>query len=292
VAAGAAARDKLRLFGRLIKIEHTLFALPFSLGSLILASGGTPAAATTGWVVLALVAGRSFAMAANRVIDRHVDRANPRTAWRELPAGLLGLREVLAFMAVAGALLFVAVWHLPPLCMKLLPVALALVVGYSYTKFFTPLCHLVLGLALATPVVGARIAVTGRWEWQSIWLALAVMLWVAGFDIVYACQDVEFDRAARLHSIPAWLGPERSLAVSLAMHAFVVPSLAAFGLLARLAWPYHAGLALIAGILAWEHRLCRGTGPESRVQKAFFDANVLVSSTFLAGSIAAVAALP
>jgi 4-hydroxybenzoate polyprenyltransferase len=282
--------EKLRRFGRLIKIEHTLFALPFSLGSLVLAARGWPPRATLGWVLLAIVAGRSFAMAANRVIDRHVDAKNPRTQARELPSGQLSLAEVLIFMAVTGTLLIWAVLHLPPLCLKLLPIAMALLIGYSYTKFFTPLCHVVLGVTLAVPVIGARIALTGEWEWASLWLGLAVMCWVCGFDILYACQDIEFDRAEGLHSIPSRIGPVASLRLALALHVVVVPALATFGLCHGYPWRYFAGMAVIAGILAWEHSICRGADLR-RVEQAFFDANVMVSFTFLATACWTAAAL-
>lgn len=282
--------EKLRRFARLIKIEHTLFALPFSLGSLILAARGWPPADVLGWVLLAIVSGRSFAMAANRVIDRHIDAANPRTAERELPRGLLSLGEVLGFMAVTGVLLIFAVLHLPPLCLKLLPVAMTLLIGYSYTKRFTPLCHAVLGITLATPVIGARIAMLGVWEWTSLWLGLAVACWVCGFDVLYACQDVDFDRANGVHSIPATIGVPASMRLSLNLHRIVVPSLAVFGLCHGYPGRYFLGMAAIAAILWWEHRVCLG-GDLRRVEKAFFDANVMVSLTFLATAILTAPAL-
>ena len=282
--------EKLRRFARLIKVEHTLFALPFSLGSLILAARGWPPAPTLGWVLLAIVSGRSFAMAANRVIDRQIDAANPRTAERELPRGLLGLPEVLGFMVVTAALLIFAVLQLPPLCLKLLPIAMALLIGYSYTKRFTPLCHMVLGVTLATPVIGARIALLGVWEWTSLWLGLAVASWVCGFDVLYACQDIAFDRAHGLHSIPARLGIPVSLRLSLNMHRVVVPALMAFGYANGYPLTYYMGMLAIAAILRWEHGVCK-SGDLRQVEKAFFDANVLVSFTFLATAILTARAL-
>lgn len=282
--------EKLRRFARLIKLEHTLFALPFSLGSLILAAKGWPPTRTLLLVLLAIVSGRSFAMAANRVIDRQIDAANPRTAERELPKGLLSLREVLIFMAVTGGLLVFAVLHLPPLCLKLLPIAMGLLIGYSYTKRFTPLCHVVLGITLATPVIGARIALLGVWEWTSLWLGFAVAAWVCGFDVLYACQDIEFDRANGLYSIPAKLGIPLSLRLSLNLHRVVVPCLLAFGFSHGYPLPYYLGMAVIAGILKWEHTVC-ADGDLRRVEKAFFDANVMVSFTFLATAILTARAL-
>jgi 4-hydroxybenzoate polyprenyltransferase len=273
--------ERLRRFGRLIKVEHTLFALPFTLASMLLAARGWPRPATTGWILLALVAGRSLGMAANRVVDRHVDRKNPRTKDRELPSGQLSIIEVLVFMAVCAGLLLLAVTRLPPLCMNLLPIALVLLIGYSYTKFFTAASHFVLGAVLATPVVGSRIAITGVWEWDSVWLALAVMLWVSGFDILYACQDIEFDRRLGLHSIPARLGAAASLNLALALHTGVVPALALFGYRQGLSRAYYGGLSVMVAILVWEHSICAG-GDLVRVEKAFFEANVLVSLTFRA----------
>lgn len=276
--------ETLRRFARLIKLEHTLFALPFSLGSLILAARGWPPRPVLGWVLLAIVSGRSFAMAMNRVIDRHIDARNPRTSGRELPSGQLSLRDVYLFIAVTGALLVWAVGHLPPLCMRLLPVAMTLLIGYSYTKRFTALCHVVLGVTLATPVIGARIALLGVWEWSSLWLGLAVASWVCGFDVLYACQDIEFDRREGLHSIPARIGIPASLRLSLALHGAVVPSLTAFGFAHGYPWRYFLGMAAIATILIWEHTICRD-GDLRRVEAAFFDANVMVSLTFLATAI-------
>ncbi|MBI4861008.1 MAG: UbiA family prenyltransferase, partial [Candidatus Riflebacteria bacterium] len=199
-------REKLVRFGRLIKVEHTLFSLPFSLGTMLLTARGLPDLATVGWILLAIVSGRSLGRAANRVIDRQVDLAHPRTRDRELPRGLLSVAEVWVFMLVCAGLLVWAVLHLPPLCLALLPLAMVLLIGYSYTKFFTPACHFVLGLVLATPVIGSRLALTGRWDWEACLLGLGVVLWVSGFDILYACQDIEFDRVGGIHSVPARLG--------------------------------------------------------------------------------------
>lgn len=280
-------REKLLRFGRLIKVEHTLFALPFSLGSMFLAARGAPQWSVAGWVLVAIISGRSLGMAANRVIDRHVDALNPRTQNRELPRGLLSLAEVLAFIALAAAVLLWAVLQLPPLCLSLLPGALILLIGYSYTKFFTSLSHFALGATLAVPVVGSRIAVTGQWESAVLWLALAVVVWVAGFDILYACQDIDFDRENGLHSIPARLGVATSLRLALTLHALVVPALVGFGLTQGYGRIYQAGMLVIAGILVWEHSICNGEDL-SRIEKAFFVANAMVSLVFLATSIATV----
>lgn len=279
--------DKVIQFARLIKLEHTLFALPFSLASMLIAKRGMPEGSTIGLILLSIFCGRSFAMGLNRVIDRHIDARNPRTKDREIPAGRLGMGEVLLFLAVTLAGLLAATSKLPPLCMKLLPLALFLLVSYSYTKRFTPLCHFILGITLATPVVGSRIAVTGIWENVSVLLAAAVVCWVSGFDILYACQDIEFDRASGLHSIPARLGLESSLRVTGALHFMVPIFLALFGMTQGMPLVYYVGLAVIATVLAWELSLLRG-GNLARIEVAFFHANVVVSFTYLISCAASV----
>lgn len=279
--------EKVLHFARLIKLEHTLFALPFSLASMLIAQRGLPAASTVGLVMTSIVCGRSFAMALNRVIDRHIDARNPRTKDRELPAGRLGLGEVLLFLALALAGLIWSVSLLPPLCMKLLPLALFLLVSYSYTKRFTIFCHFVLGVTLATPVVGSRIAVTGVWDNVSVLLAAAVVCWVSGFDILYACQDIEVDREQGLCSIPSRLGVAGSLCVTGALHTLVPVFLTLFGMTQGLAAVYYLGIAIIAMVLAWELSLLRD-GNLARIEVAFFHANVVVSFVYLVSCAAAV----
>ena len=258
----------------MIKIEHTLFALPFAFLGMLLAARGIPPWRTVLWIVVAMVGARSAAMAFNRLVDRRIDAANPRTATRALPAGLLTPGFVALFVAVCAALLIVAAWQLNPLAFALSPVALGVILLYSYTKRFTALSHLVLGLALSGAPLGAWIAVRGDVAAAPLVLAGAVLLWVAGFDVLYALQDVGFDRQAGLFSIPARLGVERALVVSALLH---LGTLALLALLPRLYAPglglaYWVGVAGCAALLAWQHWVVR-PGDLSRLNAAFFTAN-------------------
>jgi 4-hydroxybenzoate polyprenyltransferase len=273
-------------YGRMIRFSHSVFALPFALASASLAAN---VAGVTGrqvlWIVVAMVAARSAAMGFNRLVDRAIDARNPRTAARELPTGALAAREVGLFVAISAAAFVLAAAMLNPLCLALSPIALAIVLGYSYTKRFTAASHLVLGLSLAVAPVGAWLAIAGRFDPVPLVLAGAVLLWVAGFDTIYACQDAEFDRAAGLHSIPARLGVPRALVLSRAMHVVAVALLAALYGLAPLHPVYLAGVAVIAGLLAWEHTLVRASDL-SRVMQAF-NLNGWVSLGYLAFTAAA-----
>jgi len=258
----------------MIKFEHTLFALPFAFLGMLLAARGIPPWRTVLWIVVAMVGARSAAMAFNRLVDRRIDAANPRTATRALPAGLLTPGFVALFVAVSAALLVVAAWQLNPLAFALSPVALGVIFLYSYTKRFTALCHLVLGLALSGAPLGAWIAVRGDVAAAPLVLAGAVLLWVAGFDVLYALQDVAFDRRAGLFSIPARIGVERALVVSALLH---LGTLALLALLPRLYAPglglaYWVGVAGCAALLAWQHWVVR-PGDLSRLNAAFFTAN-------------------
>jgi 4-hydroxybenzoate polyprenyltransferase len=245
-------------YGRMVRLPHSVFALPFALTAAALAarrSGIT--AQQVVWIVVAMVAARSAAMGFNRLVDHSIDARNPRTTARELPRGVLSKGEVGVFVAVSAALFVVAAAMLNRLCLALSPVALAIVFGYSYTKRVTSASHLVLGLALAVAPVGAWLAVRGRFELAPVVLALAVMLWVAGFDTIYACQDVEFDRAEGLHSLPARLGIARALWVARGMHVLAVALLVSIYWLVPLHPLYLLGVAGIAVLLAREHTLVR-----------------------------------
>jgi 4-hydroxybenzoate polyprenyltransferase len=273
-------------YGRMIRFTHSVFALPFALASAALAAR---LSGVTGrqllWIVVAMVSARSAAMGFNRLVDRTIDARNPRTAGRELPRGVLSAREVSLFVAVSTAVFVAAAAMLNPLCLALSPVALAIVFGYSYTKRFTAASHLVLGLSLAVAPVGAWLAIAGRFHPAPLVLAAAVLLWVAGFDTIYGCQDAEFDRAAGLHSIPARFGVPRALALSRAMHVLAVGLLAALYWLAPLHPVYLLGVAAVAALLAWEHTLVRATDL-SRVMQAF-NLNGWVSLGYLAFTAAA-----
>jgi 4-hydroxybenzoate polyprenyltransferase len=273
-------------YGRMIKFTHSVFALPFALTSLVLAAGPTLAASPVLWILVAMVGARSAAMGFNRLADQWIDARNPRTAGRELPRGLLSRAEVWGFVALSASAFVLAAGMLNPLCLALSPVALALVFGYSYTKRFTPLSHLVLGLALAVAPVGAWLAVRGAFAVEPIVLGCAVLFWVAGFDTIYACQDAEFDRREGLRSLPAWLGIARSLVVARLLHVLAVALLASLYWITPLHPIYLFGVLGIAGLLAYEHSLV-GADDLSRVDLAFFTLNGWISVGYLVVTAAA-----
>ncbi|HET9769126.1 MAG TPA: UbiA-like polyprenyltransferase [Thermoanaerobaculia bacterium] len=286
------APGRLRTVLEMIKVEHTLFALPFAFLGMLLAARGIPPWRTVLWIVVAMVGARSAAMAFNRLVDRRIDAANPRTATRALPAGQLTPGFVALFVALSAALLIVAAWQLNPLAFALSPVALGVIFLYSYTKRFTALCHLVLGLALSGAPLGAWIAVRGDVAAAPLVLAGAVLLWVAGFDVLYALQDVGFDRQAGLFSIPARIGVERALVVSALLH---LGTLALLALLPRLYAPglglaYWVGVAGCAALLAWQHWVVR-PGDLSRLNAAFFTANGVLAVWLFAATAVDVIAL-
>jgi 4-hydroxybenzoate polyprenyltransferase len=274
------------LFGRMIKFSHSVFALPFALASAALASGAEFPWQRLGWILVAMVGARSAAMGFNRLADQAIDARNPRTAGRELPRGVLSRAEVALFVAVSAAALVFAAAMLNPLCLALSPVALAIVFGYSYTKRFTSLSHLFLGLALAVAPVGAWLAIRGQFAAAPAILGLAVLAWVAGFDTIYACQDAELDKAEGLHSLPARLGVRRALIVARWLHVCAVVALAAVYWLAPLHPLYLAGVAGVAALLAYEHSLVRAHDL-SRINAAFFTVNGWVSIGYCAATVAA-----
>ena len=266
-----------------VKLPHTVFALPFALVGVTLASYTHPVRwSALGWIVLAFTAARFAAMGFNRIADRHIDARNPRTAGRELPSGALGVREASVSVVIAAALFALAAWQLNPLCAALTPVALGWVFFYSYTKRFTRWSHLVLGVGLAIAPVGGYLAVTGAWSvpwWMLIALTVGVATWSAGFDVLYALQDEEFDRVHRLHSIPVAFGRRGALFAARLLHLLTVASLAAVGLAVPVGWLYAAGVAVAAALLLYEHSLVRGDDL-SRLDAAFFTMNGVISITF------------
>jgi 4-hydroxybenzoate polyprenyltransferase len=275
------ALGQVQAYGRMIRFSHSVFALPFALASVALAGRvGEVTGRQVLWIVVAMVAARSAAMGFNRLADQGADARNPRTADRELPRGVLTRAEVWVFVAVSAAAFVLAAARLNPLCLALSPVALAIVLGYSYTKRLTAASHLVLGLSLAVGPVGAWIAIRGRLDALPLVLGLAVTLWVAGFDMIYACQDVDFDRRERLRSVPARLGVAKALAVARALHVAAALLLVGVYWLAPLHPVYLAGAAGVAALLAFEHTLVR---PDdlSRVMQAF-NLNGWVSLGYLA----------
>jgi 4-hydroxybenzoate polyprenyltransferase len=270
-------------YANLVKLPHTLFALPFALVGVVLASyvkAVTPR--TILWVAVGFTSARFAAMAFNRIVDRRLDALNPRTASREIPSGLVTVRGAAAAVVLASVLFLVAAWRLNPLCLALAPVALVWILAYSYTKRFTRWAHLVLGIGLGIAPVGGYLAVTGAWSdpwWMLPVLAVAVMTWVAGFDVLYALQDLAFDRETGLHSIPAALGEERALTVARILHVGTVTALAAVGSAVGGGSLYWLGVAVVAGLLLFEHSLVRA-GDLSRLDAAFFTMNGIISVTF------------
>src|SRR5205085_3382013 len=266
----------------MIKIEHTLFALPFAFLGAVLAANGLPTPWQILWIVMAMVGARSAAMAFNRIADRKFDAKNPRTASRALPAGLLAVGFVWAFTLAAAALFLFASAMLNRLTLILSPVALACVLLYSLTKRWTQLSHLVLGACLSIAPTGAWIAVRGAIGSPApLLLSLVVLLWTAGFDVLYACQDYDFDRAARLRSIPARVGLARALLVSRLLHAGAFAALVGLYFLTGLGWLALAGVAATGALLVYQHSLVRADDL-SRLNAAFFTTNAFVSVILLA----------
>jgi len=275
--------SRLVRYANFVKLPHTVFALPFALVGATLASyHGRVSWAMVGWIVLAFTSARFAAMGFNRIVDRDVDARNPRTSMREIPSGTLGVREAAAAVLVAGALFVWSSWRLNPLCGMLSPLALAWVLFYSYTKRFTRWSHLVLGGGLAIAPVGGYLAVTGAWPspwWMPVVLALAVTMWSAGFDVLYALQDTEFDRRHGLHSIPATLGEGPAIGLARVMHFITIASLAIVGVATGGGVLYFTGVAIAAGLLIYEHRLVH-PGDLSRLDAAFFTMNGVISIVF------------
>lgn len=283
--AGTGFWNRLRIILEMIKFEHTIFALPFALISALLASRslphGLPSPRTAAWILAAMVGARSAAMAFNRLVDAGIDAQNPRTAMRAIPAGLLRADQVALFTVASVALFELAAFELNRLCFLLSPLALAAILGYSYTKRFTALCHLVLGFSIGIAPIGAWIAVTGHLALVPVLLGAVVMLWIGGFDIIYALQDVDFDRGMGLFSMPRLLGKGPALLVSRLMHAAMVAILVAVGILCGLHAVYFLGVAVVGALIAYEQSIVSPTDL-SRVNLAFFTLNGWVSVSLFA----------
>jgi len=267
---------RLRTYLDLVRFEHTLFALPFAYAGMLLAAGGWPGWRVFLWVTVAMVGARTAAMAANRLIDWGIDAQNPRTRNRHLPRGLVRPGEVAALAAGGLALLAVAAFNLNPLTARLLPVAVLFLILYSYTKRFTWTCHYWLGLTIGAAAAGGWIAVTGAFAPATYALWAAVGLWIAGFDILYATQDAEFDRRHGVHAIPARFGVAKALAIARITHLLAWLALVATGVLVGAGPAYWAGVIYTGLVLLYEHRLVR-PNDLSQVNRAFFQANVLIS---------------
>jgi 4-hydroxybenzoate polyprenyltransferase len=275
---------RLRLTLEMIRFEHSVFALPFALTGALLAFRESGTFVASGWwvllwIVIAMVGARSAAMAFNRLVDADIDGRNPRTKGRHLPAGLLSRNFCIGFTVASGALFMFASWELNTLCFRLAPLALAVVLLYSYTKRFTHLSHLVLGFALGIAPAAAWIAVRGSLDPRILWLTAAVTFWTAGFDVIYSCQDFEFDSESQLFSIPRALGIIKALMVARALHVLMIVSLLMLVHQLQLGSLAVAGVAAVAALLIYEHTLVKA-GDLSRVNAAFFTMNGWVSVLF------------
>ncbi|UCD36402.1 MAG: UbiA family prenyltransferase [Nitrospiraceae bacterium] len=261
---------------RLIKFSHSVFALPFAFTAAIIAAGGIPAPDEIFWITVAMVGGRTGAMGMNRIADRKYDAMNPRTEGREIPRGVIKASEALLFTAAAFAFLLLAAYKLNPLCFKLAPVFIFILFAYSYTKRFTWLCHIVLGLALALAPLGAWIAIRGTFDPEILLLCFAVMFWVAGFDTLYGLQDLDFDRKQGLYSIPSVFGVHTSLWISRLFHVITVVLLLGLIPIFQLSGLYLVGVMIAAGLMLYEHMLVR---PDdlSKLDMAFFNMNGYIS---------------
>jgi 4-hydroxybenzoate polyprenyltransferase len=274
----AAVIKKIALLLEMIQFKLTVFAMPFAFTGAFLAGRGLPRWTALLWVIVAMIGARTCAMGFNRIVDRKFDRNNPRTSARAIPAGTVRLSEAWTMVIVAAALFFFACRQLNPLTLQLAPFALALTLGYSLTKRFTSLCHLVLGVALAFSPLGGWVAVVGTLEHYPYVLSLAVLFWVAGFDTIYACLDADFDKETGLYSLPSLLGKERAFRLAGFFHMLAFVFFLFTGLQAGLNIFYYLGVALAAGALIYQHRLVR---PEdlSKIHASFFSMNGFISVT-------------
>ena len=276
-------RSRLRLpllFASFVKLEHSVFALPFAYAGAFLALNKIPGFWKLFWITLAMVAARSLAMGLNRLIDYQIDARNPRTAGRELPAGKLSVDTALAFLAISTALLAFSLYHLPRITWYLSPIVVAAFVLYPYTKRFTSLCHLFLGATIGLAPVGGWVAVTGRLAWEPFLLMGVVTFWIAGFDIIYACLDVDFDRREGLHALPVSIGIGASLWVTRAFHTAAVLLMLVLGRVEGLGAVYFAGVALCAALLAYENAIV-SAGDLTRVNTAFMTMNGIISIVYI-----------
>jgi len=271
---------KIKIFLEMIKFEHSIFALPFAFMGAILGAvvttGNLPSWAQIGWITLAMVGARTAGMSLNRVIDKAIDAKNARTAQRAIPAGLLSARQVLIYVVLSFILLFWATYHLSALAMELLPIAVFFLVFYSYTKRFTWLCHFFLGITLGLAPLGGWVAVTGEVSPAALIFFVTIVCWSAGFDLIYACQDVEFDRQEGLYSLPSRFGVAAALNTARVLHVLTAVGLVTLFFLTHLSWWYLAGLVIAYAILFYEHRL---VSPKdlSKLNVAFFTMNGVLS---------------
>lgn len=272
----------------MIKFEHTVFALPFAfigavLGSLLI-EGSWPTAWEWLWITLAMVGARSAAMSLNRLIDAKIDEANPRTKDRAIPAGLLSKVETAAFIGGSFFLLFFSAYQLNMLAVYLLPLTVFFLIFYSYTKRFTWLCHIFLGITIGIAPLGGWVGATGTLTWEAFFLFLAVALWTAGFDVIYATQDADYDKDVKLYSIPSYFGIPKALLFAKGFHIISFCSMLALFLITPLGWIFLAGILIVGGIMVYEHSL---VSPDdlSKVNVAFFKMNGIISLVMLVFTI-------
>lgn len=276
--------EKMALFLNMIDFAHTLFALPFAYMGAFLAVKGIPTVAEVIWITLAMASARTAALCLNRLIDLKIDKANPRTSDWVMASGKLSVGGVWMAVFICLLVLFYSAARLNPLCIKLAPLAVIILWGYSYTKRFTWWCHLLLGIAIGMGPIGAWIAVTGTFDWQPLVLGAAVAFWIAGFDTMYACQDIEFDRASGLFSIPARFGERGALRFSAVFHLFTVLCLVFTGVILRLGVWYYSGVVIAGAILIYEHLIVR-PGNLSKVNFASFRINHYIGLIIFAASL-------
>lgn len=276
--------SKIKTYGKLVMFSHTIFSLSFALIAMLLSANGLPSIRIIFWIGIAFIGARTGANAINRVIDGNIDAKNPRTSNRHIPKGEVKKSEVIILTVVSFGLLTLASFMLNPLCVKLLPVAIILLVLYSYTKRFTWACHIILGITCAGAPVGAWIAVTGTISWTSLVLGAANALWVAGFDIIYGSQDVDFDRKEGLYSIPAVFGIANALKISSLFHLITVILLTYLYFWAHMGWVYLIGIIIVAVLLYKEHKMVSPTDLIN-VKIASYNINQVVSIVFLIFSI-------
>ncbi|OIJ15855.1 4-hydroxybenzoate octaprenyltransferase [Anaerobacillus arseniciselenatis] len=279
---------KIKIILEMIKFEHTVFALPFAflgavLGSLLI-NGSWPTASQWLWITLAMVGARSAAMALNRVIDAKIDKANPRTKDRAIPAGLISTFETTAFIIVSFALLFYSAYQLNMLAVYLLPIAVFFLVIYSYTKRFTWACHLVLGITIGIAPLGGWVGATGTLTFDAILLFIGVALWTAGFDVIYATQDADYDKNVRLYSIPSYFGIAKALKIAKAIHIVSFIAFVSLFFVTPLGWIYLIGVLISGGIMVYEHSLVK-PNDLSKVNVAFFTMNGILSIVMLVFTI-------
>ncbi|MBV6341621.1 MAG: UbiA-like polyprenyltransferase [Candidatus Magnetobacterium sp. LHC-1] len=270
--------NKISTYLRMIKFSHSIFALPFAFTAAILAANGLPSLRQGLWIAVAMVGARSAAMGLNRVVDRKIDALNPRTSSRELPAGTISVTDARVFVAVSTVVFFVAAYMLNPLCFKLAPLAIGIIFFYSYTKRFTWVCHLVLGVAIALAPLGAWIAIKGNFSYQILPLVAAVIFWLAGFDTIYGLQDTDFDRSHGLYSIPQRFGVRAALSIARGFHVLAWMLLVLTGGVFGLGIVYYAGMVGVALFFWYEHSII-SKDDLTRINVAFFNANGYISMT-------------